>query len=158
MNYLNLTLRVVNLKTLAWLLIGAVAGTAYSVATTSPAVTLLSIQEQEQVVVNNGWVDLSVHVLVQTICSTKTDRNLWRIETHGGKPVRVNIPFPALSIAILPLGDNSFTFRLPLPVGVEPGKWNYVSRSTPDCGILRWLISGSTKQSMDIPIVVPPAS
>lgn len=103
--------------------------------TSTPSVVITEMHEDDSVAIENGTVNIVVHIHRIGYCPTETQRYMWRpIYVHG---VLASQFVPLVStVAPLISPTEIVVLSLALPPQVTPGDWFYQSLSIERCSIM----------------------
>ena len=135
-------------------LIGGVVGFSLLLWSSRTAPLIIrSVYELDGVVAQGGHLDIVFDIDRLRDCPSETSRWLWTWVDQDGRRMRQFFPLVSTPTAITDAGlDQHFILSVPLPAGIWPGEWFYISRTIEHCPLLPSLFRPYIHESPDIPI------
>ena len=141
-------------KTVPVVVVSAAAAYLLAVWLQEPPVAFVAVREVDKVVASGGTLRLLFDLRRQRVCPVRVERQLWRWVVLDGVRTREVVPMPTMDVANGLPGDTRTLVLLPLPPGIDPGEWNYSSRTYTECLLGGLLGNPAPVVSPDVTVVV----
>jgi len=112
-------------------------GVAFQLADREPALQIIALDDAGEVALRDGRLSIYTKIARTRSCRAETSHWLYTVVEHG--PVdHVRLWVPIAGGGPIPAGDIgelSYVLSVPLPPGLWPGKWFWVSDRIEYCGL-----------------------
>ena len=103
----------------------------------------------------SGHIDIFIDLDRMRDCPAETSRWLWTWVTHEGRQIKQFYPLASSATSLSDPGrDQRLILSLPIPAGVQPGRWFFWSKTIEHCSLFPSLFRSPIRESADIPISI----
>lgn len=104
------------------------------------SIRILAQDDAGQVAMRDGRLSIYTKVDRQRACHSETSYWLFSMVDHGAERVRLWVPIAGYGpLPIADLGVTSYVLSVPLPSGLWPSQWFWITDRVEYCGLLGWM-------------------